>query len=102
MTTINADSTTLPNRLEQKFDRILMPLPTRADKYIGTALGLVADGGVIHYYRHLTAEDFEEARSAVLNELNGVQGLRNVEVRKVREVGPRWLEVVADLHLSKN
>jgi len=102
MTTINADSTTLPNRLEQKFDRILMPHPSRADKYIGTALGLVADGGVIHYYRHLTAEDFEEARSAVLNELNGVQGLRNVEVRKVREVGPRWLEVVADLHLSKN
>ncbi len=102
ITTINTDAATLPSRLEGRFDRILMPHPSRADRYIGAALSLVADGGVIHYYRHLSAEGFEEAKSGILNELREVQGLRNVEVRKVREVGPRWLEVVADLQVSRN
>jgi len=102
ITTINADAATLPSRLEGKFDRILMPHPSRADRYLDAALGLVADGGVIHYYRHLSAEDFDQAKSAILHELREVQGLRSIEVRKVREVGPRWLEVVADLQLSRN
>jgi len=100
--TINTDAAMLPDRLEGRFDRILMPHPSRADKYIGTALSLVAGGGVIHYYRHLPAEDFEEAKSVILHELRVVRELRSVEVRKVREVGPRWLEVVADLKLSGN
>jgi tRNA G37 N-methylase Trm5 len=102
ITTINTDAATLPDKVEGKFDRILMPHPSKADRYIGTALGLVVDGGIIHYYRHLSAEDFEEAKSGILNELRDVRGLRNVEVRKVREVGPRWLEVVADLEISRN
>jgi tRNA (guanine37-N1)-methyltransferase len=102
ITTINTDAATLPGKVEGRFDRILMPHPSRADRYIGAALSLVADGGVIHYYRHLPAEHLDEAKSAILNELKDVQGLRNVEVRKVREVGPRWLEVVADLQVSRN
>src|SRR5437870_5383303 len=101
-TTINADATALPDWLEGKFDRILMPHPSRADRYLGAALLLVADGGVIHYYRHISAEDFDQAKSAILHELREVQGLRSIVVRKVREVGPRWLEVVADLQLSRN
>ena len=56
---------------------------------------------MIHYYRHLSAEDLEEAKSGILNELRDVKGLRDFEVRKVREVGPRWLEVVADLQVSR-
>ena len=102
ITTINADAAALPDWLEGKFDRILMPHPSRADRYLGAALLLVADGGVIHYYRHISAEDFDQAKSAILHELREVQGLRSIEVRKVREVGPRWLEVVADLQLSSN
>src|SRR3989442_15769475 len=86
ITTINTDAATLPGIVEGKFDRILMPHPSRADRYIGAALALVSNGGVIHYYRHLSAEDLEEARSAILNELRKVRGLRKVEVRKVREV----------------
>ena len=102
ITTINADAAALPDWLEGKFDRILMPHPSRADRYLGAALLLVADGGVIHYYRHISAEDFDQAKSAILHELREVQGLRSIVVRKVREVGPRWLEVVADLQLSGN
>ena len=102
ITTINADAAALPDWLEGKFDRILMPHPSRADRYLGAARRLVADGGVIHYYRHISAEDFDQAKSAILHELREVQGLRSIEVRKVREVGPRWLEVVADLQLSRN
>jgi tRNA (guanine37-N1)-methyltransferase len=100
--TINADAATLPSRLRSKFDRILMPHPSGANRYIGTALSLLDDDGVIHYYRHLSAADFEEARSAILDELREVPGLTGVNVRRVREVGPRLLEVVADLRVSRN
>ena len=102
ITTINTDAATLPEKVEGRFDRILMPHPSKADRYIDAALGLVADGGIIHYYRHLSAEDFEEAKSAILHELREVQGLTSAKVRKVREVGPRWLELVADIQFSKN
>jgi len=100
--TINTDAAALPGKVEGRFDRVLMPHPSKADRYIGAALSLVADGGVIHYYRHLSATDFEEAKSGIMHELREVQGLTSVEVRKVREVGPRWLEVVADLQVSRN
>ena len=101
ITTINTDAAELPDKVEGEFDRILMPHPSKADRYLGTALRLIADGGMIHYYRHLSAEDLEEAKSGILNELRDVKGLRDFEVRKVREVGPRWLEVVADLQVSR-
>src|SRR5207245_377671 len=65
ITTINADAGTLPSRLEGKFDRSLMPHHSRADRYHDAALGRVADGGVIHYYRHLSAEDFDQSTSAI-------------------------------------
>ncbi len=99
--TINTDAATLPSRVRGKFDRILMPHPSGANRYIGTALSLLEKDGVIHYYRHVSAADFEEARSAILDELREVPGLMGVEVRRVREVGPRLLEVVADIRVSR-
>ncbi len=99
--TINVDAATLPSELSEKFDRILMPHPSRADKYLRTALDLLADKGVIHYYRHVTGMNFEEAKASLLNELAGIGSLSSVDVRRVREVGPRWLELVADIRTAK-
>src|SRR5256712_6888239 len=50
ITTINTDAAELPDKVEGEFDRILMPHPSKADRYLGTALRLIADGGMIHYY----------------------------------------------------
>ncbi len=99
--TMNVDAANLPTELSEKFDRILMPHPSRADKYLRTALDLLADKGVIHYYRHVPGMNFEEAKASLLNELAGIGGLSSVDVRRVREVGPRWLELVADIRTAR-
>ncbi len=100
--TMNVDAATLPSDLSEKFDRILMPHPSRADRYLRTALDLIADKGVIHYYRHVPGMNFEEAKASLLNELAGIAGLSSVNIRRVREVGPRWLELVADIQTARS
>ena len=44
----------------QRFDRIVMPLPGSADEFIGLAMDLVEDNGVVHYYRFLEEGNWEE------------------------------------------
>lgn len=43
--------------LNKKFDRILMPLPKGADKFLDLALGKIRKNGIIHFY------DFSEENS---------------------------------------
>ena len=42
---------------EGKFDRILMPHPSQSNLFLPAALSMLAPGGVVHYYRHVTGED---------------------------------------------
>jgi len=99
ITTMHADAAALPRMLLGAFDRILMPHPSRADRYLSVARGLLARDGEIHYYRHVTGRDFEEARLNLLDELRRIFGIRSATIRRVREVGPRWFELVADLRV---
>jgi len=98
MEMIQADAFDLPNYLEGvSFDRILMPHPSRSNEFLQTALTMLADKGVVHYYRHVTGQDEAEARGNLQRELDGVGGLAVESIRRVREVGPRYVELVAEL-----
>jgi tRNA (guanine37-N1)-methyltransferase len=98
VTVINVDAIELPDVVEEKFDRILMPHPAEADKFLGVALQLLKKGGVIHYYRHLLGNDEFEAAEALHNELDGILPIgAKYSARRVREVGPRWIEMVAEI-----
>ncbi len=97
---VNEDAANLPSILEQKFDRILMPHPSKADKFLAAALALAREGAVIHYYRHVSSENLVEAREALEEELAPMLPRRSeTKVRKVREVGKRYLELAADITL---
>jgi len=95
---LNLDAAKLAKRVEGKFDRVLMPHPSAADRFLPVALSLTARGGVIHYYRHVLGRSESEAEENIEAELSGVlpRGA-TYEVRRVREVGPRWLEMSADI-----
>jgi tRNA (guanine37-N1)-methyltransferase len=98
VTVINADAAKLPELVSGRFDRVLMPLPSEADRYLGTALQLAKKGGTVHYYRHLLGKDEGEAEAALGNELRGLLPPRTkYAARRVREVGPRWIEMVAEI-----
>jgi len=97
---IRGDAAELPKDEKSKFDRVLMPHPSQADRFLPTALAMAKKRAVIHYYRHVLGENEDEASARLVEELSGVvPGGTQIKTRKVREVGPRWLEMAADLRL---
>jgi tRNA (guanine37-N1)-methyltransferase len=102
VTVIQSDAADLPGLTSNKFDRVLMPHPSEADKYLPTAFTMAKKGALIHYYRHLLGEDEAEAEGALRVELSRlVPPKSRYAVRKVREVGPRWVEMVAEIRVPR-
>jgi tRNA (guanine37-N1)-methyltransferase len=97
---VEGDAMALPDELRREgpFDRILMPHPSRSDAFIPAALSVLAPRGVVHYYRHVSGEDAAEAERTLREELAAVApGVSVGSVRRVRVIGPRYIELVADL-----
>jgi tRNA (guanine37-N1)-methyltransferase len=98
---VEGDAANLPDLVTGKFDRVLMPHPSQADKFLAVALTMAKKKAVIHYYRHVLGRDESEAAGVMGVELDAVLPRKSRYVlRKVREVGPRWVEMVADVRLS--
>jgi tRNA (guanine37-N1)-methyltransferase len=94
------DANELPGRSRVKFDRILMPHPSQANKFLPTALRMAKKGGVIHYYRHVLGRDEHEAEEALRAELSELLPPKSkCAIRRVREIGPRWLEMAAEVRV---
>ena len=100
---IEGDAMLLPEELEGEgpFDRILMPHPSQSNLFLPAALSMLAPKGVVHYYRHMTGRDEDEAERNLRDELGATaQGLSVAGVRRVRVIGPRYVELCADLMSS--
>jgi tRNA (guanine37-N1)-methyltransferase len=97
---LNEDAHELPAKLKSKYDRVIMPHPSQADRFILAALELAKKNSVIHYYRHVLGRTEEEARQNLADELSELLPRKaRYDIRRVREVGPRWVEMVADVTL---
>jgi tRNA (guanine37-N1)-methyltransferase len=97
---LEGDAMALPEKLEGKvrFDRILMPHPSQSNLFLSAAVSMLGQGGVAHYYRHVTGRDAAEAETNLREEIAAIApGLSIGSIRKVREIGPRYTELVADL-----
>ncbi|MDG6910033.1 MAG: class I SAM-dependent methyltransferase family protein [Nitrososphaerota archaeon] len=100
VTVIEGDAAGLPGLTRSKFDRIIMPHPSESDKFLPAALGMAKGKGTIHYYRHVLGEDESEAARSLRQELSALVPRRTkYRIRKIREVGPRWLEMAADIRV---
>ncbi len=94
------DVNELPDRPKAKFDRVIMPHPSQADKFLPTAIRMAKKGGVIHYYRHVLGRDENEAEETLRAELSELLPPKwNYAIRRVREVGPRWMEMSAEVRV---
>jgi tRNA (guanine37-N1)-methyltransferase len=86
-----------------KFTRVLMPLPESASEYLGDAIFAVEPSGAwIHYYTHVHSENKDKATEQAKSDLRArLRTNHKIDlVKVVREVGPRWFQVVADIHLA--
>ncbi len=97
---VEGDAMRLPEVLAEEvpFDRILMPHPSQSDLFLPAAVCMLAPEGAIHYYRHVSGEDEEEAEANLRKELASIApSLSASSVRRVRVIGPRYIELVAEL-----
>jgi tRNA G37 N-methylase Trm5 len=99
--TLNIDASELSQRTKDRFNRILLPNPSQANLFLTKAVHLARPAAYIHYYRHLSGESLEEAKEKMKQEVSEhVRGWSKLDVRRVREVGPRWHELVADIQVN--
>jgi tRNA (guanine37-N1)-methyltransferase len=98
---LNEDALGLSASMGIKFDRILMPHPSQSDRFLAAARRLLKKNGWMHYYRHVSGADVEEAQRGLEVELRGILGEGVVfGSRRVREIGPHYLELVADIQAA--
>lgn len=85
-------------------DRVLMPLPERAKEFIGPAVEALKVTGVVHYFAHVRADNKQAAKE--LGTKDAQEAFRDyshkvLETTVVREVGPRFYQIVADVQVTR-
>ena len=83
------------------YDRILMPLPERAPEFLPSAIDSASRDAIIHYYVHVSEENYynEDWIPSHLREMKLERNFKVTLWKKVREVGPRYIQAVADIRL---
>ena len=95
------------DRLQNVADRVIMPLPEKAYKYLDYAiLALKSTGGWIHYYDFEHAkkpeDPIEKVEAKVSQKLQTLGVNFTVEFERiVRTTGPNWYQVVLDIHVNE-
>jgi tRNA (guanine37-N1)-methyltransferase len=94
-----SDASEFARSHEGEFDRVLMPLPERAAEFLPVAASSAKMGGIIHYYIHVREDEFYDENwiARHLVDLKLPKELNVSRWKKVREVGPRFIQAVADI-----
>jgi tRNA (guanine37-N1)-methyltransferase len=101
---IFGDSTLeISNKLRGIGTRVLMPLPEKARDFVDSAISSLTDNkGIVHYFAHVGADSKKTAiqrgikdTSESFSKFNHI--IRNI--RTVREVGPRFYQIVSDVEI---
>lgn len=94
---INSYHKVLDMRGQQRFDRILMPLPKSAEDFLDTALLASKKGTMIHFYDFLHVDDFYQAREKIEKACakNGV-GFEIMNLVKCGQHAPRVFRICVD------
>lgn len=107
VTPVLGDARQVARSYTNSFDRVLMPLPELAYEYFEDAVTSLKNRGVIHVYDFASSKSREEAlehvKAKYLNKCDSI-GVRAevITSRVVRSVGPRYYQVVLDLHVVKS
>lgn len=91
------------NKLRGIATRVLMPLPEKARDFVDAAVGSLANSkGFVHYFSHVGADNKKNAIQSGIKDTsksfsNFNHMIRNIRV--VREVGPRFYQIVSDVEI---
>jgi len=105
---IEGDAETIIERkLKNVADRVLMPLPEKANEYVDSALSAIkSQGGWIHYYDFEHASKLENPIEKV--EMKVAKKLQQKKAdfdlpysRIVRQTGPNWYQIAVDIQVKQ-
>ncbi len=96
---ILADAAEFTRSHKETFDRVIMPLPEHSKEFLEVAFESAKDKATIHYYIHVPVKEFQDENwiAGHLKSLNLTKRYEILNWKKVREVGPRYIQAVADL-----
>ena len=89
-------------QLGATFDRILMPLPKGAHKFLDMAIPLLRDGGVLHFYHWAPEPNPFSKAEELIARATGKHGRMSeiLERRRVSQYSPRVWKIRIDARLS--
>ncbi len=101
--TIQGDVREVCPRLGRRFDRVLMPLPKGAYRFLDVATPLLKDGGTLSLYHWAPGDDLFTEAEALLREAfegdgRGIEFLRRV---KVSQYNPKFWKVRVDVKATR-
>jgi tRNA (guanine37-N1)-methyltransferase len=97
-------ATIIREQLSGVADRVLMPLPERAKEFIEPAVMALKETGVVHYFAHIRADNKQAAKELGTKDAQEAFKDYSNKVLKttvVREVGPRFYQIVADVQVKR-
>jgi tRNA (guanine37-N1)-methyltransferase len=88
-----------------KSNRVLMPLPEKAKYFVSDAVACLKEGqGMIHYFQHVRADSKKLAVESGRSETEDAFREYSHDIQflhVVREVGPRFYQLVSDVLIKK-
>ena len=93
----------ITNKLNGIATRVLMPLPEKAREFVDTAVSSLANNrGIVHYFAHVGADNRKIAiQSGIKDTADSFSRFNHIirNIRNVREVGPRFYQIVSDVEI---
>lgn len=95
------DAAELPLLLRERFDRIVMPLPTMAHDFLAVAMEMLGfKGGWVHYYEMVGEGSFQRAESRVQKACDdAAKKLLTTTISRCGHCGPRTYRICVDAHI---
>ncbi|MDQ3848100.1 MAG: class I SAM-dependent methyltransferase family protein [Thermoproteota archaeon] len=95
----------IQNELAGQADRVLMPLPERANEFIDFAVLALNKKGIVHYFSHVRADNKKTSQELGLHDAQNAFAKYNhivQQVKVIRGVGPKIYQIVADVSVKTN
>ena len=101
VTLINGDVRLIAPALKIKFDRIAMPLPMTGENFLDSALSLIKDKGIIHFYDFKDEDSFKISENKVKEACKTAnKKCRILNLVKCGQVGKRNYRICIDFKVN--
>ena len=88
-------------KINEKFDRIIMPLPKGAENFLGLALNKIRKNGIIHFYSFAEENNYGNIKKIINNECEKKKKkCRILDIVKCGQFSPRVYRVCVDFKVK--